>query len=695
MLKRKIFLAFIMLLALISQGQNLFYFPITVKNSVAGTHDLLTLQRTDTAYMGIRYRGSARVWSTYLYGSSFKIRDSVFGDVAEFTSSGNTILHGSLSLLETGSSPQYYTVFQSGDLSASKTFTWPTGYGSSGQVLQTNGSGTLSWTNAFSSSDTAAMLAPYLRSSTAATTYQPALSGTGFVKISGSTISYDNSTYLTSSSAASTYLALSGGTLTGPLINAYTSLVSSPASTLTGTWYAGGSSTTTKPHLLVEPSGTSSTTWSTSGTGLGINAASGFVGDLINLSTAGVNRLKVAGSGTTTIGGFLLAGTDATYDIGQVAANRFRNFYCTGGITGGADLTLGNNATIAPSNGNLNLNSNGIGYAITLTGGAQASNACVLLKPGSNLTGTSQSQRIAEIQGTIAPSSGAFSYYGLYIPITIAVTGAVSGFYSPEVINYTINNTGTANTGTATGLYVNATETALNGMTHNLFDFQIASTSILKLNANTAGSRYTLSMPSTNAQVVYGSATAEANSRLTLDANPANYTAISMRKYGANNDGSYVIMTANRNTTTPSSFTTLIADDRVGGFLFKGADGGAFRNLAFISAEVDGTPGSSDMPGRLVFSVTPDGSTTLSEAMRINNAQAVGIGTGSSINSSAILHLASTTRGFLPPVMTGAQAEAISSPAEGLMVYANNGNGATVTTTGWWGYNGSTWTKLN
>jgi hypothetical protein len=46
---------------------------------------------------------------------------------------------------------------------------------------------------------------------------QAALSGTGFVKISGTTISYDNSTYLTTSAAASTYLPLTGGTLTGQL----------------------------------------------------------------------------------------------------------------------------------------------------------------------------------------------------------------------------------------------------------------------------------------------------------------------------------------------------------------------------------------------------------------------------------------------------------------------------------------------
>jgi hypothetical protein len=46
---------------------------------------------------------------------------------------------------------------------------------------------------------------------------QPALNGTGFVKISGTTISYDNSTYLTTGTAASTYLPLTGGTLTGAL----------------------------------------------------------------------------------------------------------------------------------------------------------------------------------------------------------------------------------------------------------------------------------------------------------------------------------------------------------------------------------------------------------------------------------------------------------------------------------------------
>ena len=50
------------------------------------------------------------------------------------------------------------------------------------------------------------------------TNYQAPLSGTGFIKAVGSTISYDNSTYLTTTDASTTYLPLIGGTLSGNLL---------------------------------------------------------------------------------------------------------------------------------------------------------------------------------------------------------------------------------------------------------------------------------------------------------------------------------------------------------------------------------------------------------------------------------------------------------------------------------------------
>lgn len=63
-------------------------------------------------------------------------------------------------------------------------------------------------------------------------------------------------------------------------------------------------------------------------------------------------------------------------------------------------------------------------------------------------------------------------------------------------------------------------------------------------------------------------------------------------------------------------------------------------------------------------------------------------------NSSSMLELVSTSRGFLPPRMTATQGSAISSPAEGLLIYVTNTNG-TFTAKGWWGYDGSSWQKLN
>jgi len=55
---------------------------------------------------------------------------------------------GQLGLLETDATPVYYTALQSGNISSPLTFTLPNGYGSSGQVLTTNGSGVMSWSSA-------------------------------------------------------------------------------------------------------------------------------------------------------------------------------------------------------------------------------------------------------------------------------------------------------------------------------------------------------------------------------------------------------------------------------------------------------------------------------------------------------------------------------------------------------------------
>jgi hypothetical protein len=97
-----------------------------------------------------------------------------------------------------------------------------------------------------------------------------------------------------------TKLPLAGGTLTGALINSTNGAASAPVVSLTGTTFTGGTATTTKPTLIVEPTGTTSTGWSTAGTLIGANAATGFTGRLIDCQLNGVSKFAVTSAGGIT-----------------------------------------------------------------------------------------------------------------------------------------------------------------------------------------------------------------------------------------------------------------------------------------------------------------------------------------------------------------------------------------------------------
>ena len=75
---------------------------------------------------------------------------------------------------------------------------------------------------------------------------------------------------------------------------------------------------------------------------------------------------------------------------------------------------------------------------------------------------------------------------------------------------------------------------------------------------------------------------------------------------------------------------TVVQDgDQIGGIYFQGADGTDVNSSAAqIAAEVDGTPGSNDMPGRLIFKTTADGASSTTERLRIDNTGRVLFGSG-------------------------------------------------------------------
>lgn len=107
------------------------------------------------------------------------------------------------------------------------------------------------------------------------------------------------------------------------------SIVSVPAVKLSGSWYTGGSATTTKPHFLIEPAGTTSTGWSTSGTGLGINSDAGFLGRAVDVQQAGVTKLFIRydglidGTGVARLGNCLMGFNGAGFFDASNTTGRF------------------------------------------------------------------------------------------------------------------------------------------------------------------------------------------------------------------------------------------------------------------------------------------------------------------------------------------------------------------------------------
>jgi hypothetical protein len=80
-------------------------------------------------------------------------------------------------------------------------------------------------------------------------------------------------------------------------------------------------------------------------------------------------------------------------------------------------------------------------------------------------------------------------------------------------------------------------------------------------------------------------------------------------------------------TATVGGSTVVESGDELGTIEFCGADGTDLTNLgASIAGLVDGTPGGNDMPGRLVFATSADGSGAPTERMRIDRSGTISLG---------------------------------------------------------------------
>lgn len=104
-----------------------------------------------------------------------------------------------------------------------------------------------------------------------------------------------------------------------------------------------------------------------------------------------------------------------------------------------------------------------------------------------------------------------------------------------------------------------------------------------------------------------------------LDVRSDDTDPLQLTRWANSTSGAYAFLRKSRSGTIANN-TVVQSGDELGGVVFSGADGTNYIQGAHILAAVDGTPGTNDMPGRLMFSTTADGASSATERARIDSA---------------------------------------------------------------------------
>lgn len=159
--------------------------------------------------------------------------------------------------------------------------------------------------------------------------------------------------------------------------------------------------------------------------------------------------------------------------------------------------------------------------------------------------------------------------------------------------------------------------------------------------------------------VLIGTTTATKNLRLeqklaTVAIGSGVFAGHSITSYvGASASGGSLLDLQRSRGATDGTMTAVASGDVLGNVVFRGSDGTNFVPAASIFAQVGGTPGANDMPGELVFGVTPDGSAAPTVALRIDAAHNFRINDATvGTNAVGVLSIANATAPTTGPADT-------------------------------------------
>lgn len=168
------------------------------------------------------------------------------------------------------------------------------------------------------------------------------------------------------------------------------------------------------------------------------------------------------------------------------------------------------------------------------------------------------------------------------------------------------------------------------------------------------------------------------NSKLQIEGTDISTSSLSILT-NQNNTNPAILSLGKTRGTAVGATTTVQQNDELGQLLFQGSDGTNLLIGAKIAALVDGEPGTgadtSDMPGRLAFYTTPDGSDTPAERITIKNSGVVGI---NNTNPIYTLDIGGHTKAWTYEATTSIQAPMIEIDAStyGYIDFKDNSTGS-------------------
>ena len=176
------------------------------------------------------------------------------------------------------------------------------------------------------------------------------------------------------------------------------------------------------------------------------------------------------------------------------------------------------------------------------------------------------------------------------------VLGSGPTWVDPKTFSWTIN--GNDNTSVSTNFIGTINNTGIAFRTNNVEGMRLQSSGQLTIGSTVAGGKLDVHQTSSN-------------------------DVMRLVNYG--NPNKILVRRTQGTQIAPTAITT--TNTVLGRFDFEGYNGTGFTPAASIESTLDATGGTStDMPGRLTFWTTPDGSGTMIERLRITNSGNVGIG---------------------------------------------------------------------